>query len=109
MGICITVENVDEKIELIKRKNIIYKRIDDLGVYKANLVRFKLNQIKYIEECDNAGEGTAFMRSWAEKRIEFLDEEMNNTDMEARALFDNVSDIEARLIEIMEMSGSKEI
>ena len=95
-----------ERVEIIKRKSIINKRINDLGVYKANLARFKANQVKYITMCEESGKGSDFMRSWAEKRIEFLDAEMQSVDMEAKVLFREVSDIDARLIELMELANS---
>ena len=95
-----------ERVEIIKRKSIIDKRINDLGVYKANLARFKANQVKYITMCEESGKGSDFMRSWAEKRIEFLDAEMQSVDMETKVLFREVSDIDARLIELMELANS---
>lgn len=95
-----------ERVEIIKRKSIINKRINDLGVYKANLARFKANQVKYIAMCEEGGSGSDFMRSWAEKRIEFLDAEMKSIDMETKVLFREVSDIDARLIELMELDNS---
>lgn len=99
-------DKLKEKQELFKHKDLINRRIDDLGVYKANLARFKANQVKYITMCEESGKGSDFMRSWAEKRIEFLDAEMQSVDMETKVLFGEVSDIDARLIELMELDNS---
>lgn len=95
---------IEEKMDLNKRKNIICKRIDDLGVYKANLFRFKANQTNYVNLCQECGKASRFMCSWAEKRIEFLDTEMQSIDMEVRVLFKELRDIDARLVELVQMS-----
>ena len=97
----------EEKKELLRKKDLINKRIDELCLYKSNCIRFKINQEDFYKEYDSGEENkNSFLKNWTIKRIEFLNEEMVKVDEEARFLFREMSDIEARLIELVELDNS---